>query len=230
VLVECHKCVLAACSTYFEQLLSATDGQAVLNLDNMNVANADQLRAVVDFCYGLDVDVADAVTRRALLDTAEMFGVHALAKCCAVNGDGAHMTSVRAAGMQSLLLIGMQRFRRAGKFIDAHIGVAGGHAPYAPVHKLVLATFSDYFEQLLVKTDGAAMLSLEAVDTLYAAQIQPIFDYMYGVRMAVDERALTAMIDAARVFGIESLTELSRARHRLLTQRHRRLALEKGSV
>jgi hypothetical protein len=123
--------------------------------------------------------------------------------------------------MSSLLQINLQRFRKAGKFIDAKIGSRSEDTNYTPCHKLVLASFSDYFESLLLSTEGAAMLSLEAVDPLYARQLTPIFDYMYGVRLTLDERKVSVIIDAAKVFGIHSLQtgELARLRQTALKTR-----------
>jgi hypothetical protein len=135
---------------------------------------------------------------------------------------------LRAAAMSSLLLINLQRFRREGKFIDAKIGSRTEDTNYTPCHKVVLAAFSEYFESLLLSTDGAAMLSLEAVDPLYARQLASIFDYMYGVRLTLDERKINVIIDAAKVFGIHSLQtgELVRLRQTLLRTKHKQKYLK----
>ncbi len=83
LLVDCHKCILAANSSYFEQLLESTDGQAILNLDNITPEHICHVRTIVDFMYGLPINVNSKSQMSTLIDTANMFNVGALVKCAA---------------------------------------------------------------------------------------------------------------------------------------------------
>lgn len=136
-------------------------------------------------------------------------------------GDQQHSSSedeviaLRPSGIGALLLVNFQRFKLDGKFIDAKI-CCHDQILFA-CHKLVLASFSAYFETLLLNIEGPAILNLDAVDALYVRQLATIIDYMYGKTNWIKPDALDILRDAAHLFGVQALEsgELERIRKRM---------------
>lgn len=209
VLVECHKIVLASFSTYFETLLETTTGCAILSVDAVSETNVNHLRSIVSFMYGQNICIKrhDA---NELLEASKIFGVTALIKLLNMQisktpdvcGDEETLI-LKPSVFGSWLLVNFQRYKNISKFVDVEISCQ--NMLLFTCHKLVLASFSSYFESLLIETEGCAILSLDAVDTLYVGQLKFLLNVMYGydiAEMLVDDRDVDLLKDAANIFGI----------------------------
>lgn len=95
-LFGCHKLVLASCSSYFETLLSDTDGFAILNLDAVDSGYVKHLNMIVDFMYGHNIVIPKITSVcQQLYEAARIFGVTALVKSLDVHPS---LTSVLRKG------------------------------------------------------------------------------------------------------------------------------------
>lgn len=54
-------------------------------------------------------------------------------------------------------------------------------------HKVVLSAFSSHLESIL-ETDDSELIGMDGVEDVYIRQMKCIFDFMYGVRVKLDDR------------------------------------------
>lgn len=212
ILLKCHKIVLASFSSYFETLLEGTTGCAILSLDAVKDEYVEHLQNIVKFMYGYNI-TAKRKNCAQLLEAAKIFGVTALIKLLELqmskppsseNADENVILKSFAVG--SVLLVHFQRFKDDTKFIDVKISCQ--NRVLFSCHKLVLAAFSSYFESLLVKTEGCAILNLDAVDSLYVSQLEILLNFMYGRLIFGEQTDFELLKDAAKVFGIHSMDKI----------------------
>lgn len=122
VLLSCHKIILSSFSTYFETLLMETEGATVLNMDSISAKHAEQLRSIINFMYGYNIQVYRHECA-LLMEAAKMFGVSALIKTLqsTLERTPQHQDAVivlKPTGISSLLLVNFQRFRKVHRRQD----------------------------------------------------------------------------------------------------------------
>jgi len=97
----------------------------------------------------------------------------------------------------------MMDFRNAGTFIDLTISVEN---EMIPCHKLVLASCSTYFEEILTsKLIANNPHPVVVLKDLRLWEVLILVDFMYRGEMKVREEDLNAILEASKKLGIKGL-------------------------